>query len=121
MAVLFSELLVPGWAEGGMIGIGEVTGDISLPCHTAEPELFFDEAANRVLLAKSLCNSCPMRSVCLEGALSRREPCGIWGGELFVNGEIVVSKRTVGRPRLKGALVSTATSTSTMSDEALAS
>lgn len=117
MAVLLSELLVPGWAEGGMIGLGEVTGDISLPCHTAEPELFFDESANRVLLAKSLCNSCPMRNACLEGALSRREPCGIWGGELFVNGEIVASKRTVGRPRLKETLAPA----STMSDEALAS
>ena len=117
VAVLFSELLVPGWAERGMIGLGEVTGEISLPCHIAEPELFFDESAPRVLLAKSLCSSCPMRSACLEGALSRREPCGIWGGELFVNGEIVASKRTVGRPRLKETLATA----STMSDEALAS
>ena len=100
MAVLFSELLVPGWADGSMIGLTEVTGDISLPCHNADPELFFDESAPRVTLAKSLCGECPMKAACLEGALSRQEPCGVWGGELFVEGQVVAAKRTVGRPRL---------------------
>ena len=100
MAVLFSELLVPGWADGDMIGLSEITGEISLPCHNADPELFFDETAQRVALAKSLCGSCPMKAACLEGALSRQEPCGVWGGELFVDGETVAAKRTVGRPRL---------------------
>lgn len=117
VAVLFSELLVPGWAEGAMIGLGEVTGDISLPCHNSEPELFFDEAAPRVALAKSLCSTCPMKSACLQGALSRLEPCGVWGGELFVDGKVVAAKRTVGRPRQTGVLSPNAQE----SDEALAS
>jgi hypothetical protein len=34
----------------------------------------------------------------LEGALERREPCGVWGGQLFVNGAIVAAKRRRGRP-----------------------
>ena len=101
MAVLLSELLVPGWADGSMIGLGEVTGDISLPCHTADPELFFDDSASRIAVAKSLCESCPMKSACLEGALSRKEPCGVWGGELFDNGVVVARKRTAGRPRIE--------------------
>ena len=100
MAVIFSELLVPGWADGSKIGLGDVTGDISLPCHNADPELFFDESGPRVALAKSLCASCPMKAACLEGAISRQEPCGVWGGELFVEGQIVAAKRSVGRPRL---------------------
>ena len=41
-----------------------------------------------------------MKAACLEGALSRQEPCGVWGGELFVEGQIVAAKRTVGRPRI---------------------
>jgi WhiB family redox-sensing transcriptional regulator len=41
-----------------------------------------------------------MKAACLEGALSRQEPCGVWGGELFVEGQIVAAKRSVGRPRL---------------------
>ncbi len=116
MAVLFSELLVPGWADGEMIGLSEITGEISLPCHTAEPELFFDEAPPRVALAKSLCGGCPMKAACLEGALSREEPCGVWGGELFVDGQTVTAKRSVGRPRLVPVTI-----TACEEDEALAS
>lgn len=116
MAVLFSELLVPGWADGDMIGLSEITGEICLPCHNTDPELFFDETPRRVAIAKSLCGSCPMKAACLEGALSRQEPCGVWGGELFVYGETVAAKRTVGRPRLAPAAL-----TPREEDEALAS
>ncbi|MSW98601.1 MAG: transcriptional regulator, partial [Actinobacteria bacterium] len=43
---------------------------------------------------------------CLEGALSRGEPAGVWGGELFDNGEVIAARRTVGRPRLVRAFES---------------
>lgn len=108
MAVLFSELLIPGWADGDMIGLSEVTGEISLPCHDADPELFFDESPARVALAKSLCGTCPMKVACLEGARSRQEPCGVWGGELFVDGQTVIAKRTVGRPRINSVEINPA-------------
>jgi hypothetical protein len=39
-----------------------------------------------------------MRDKCLQGALSRAEPCGVWGGELFDEGQVIQSKRTPGRP-----------------------
>ena len=39
-----------------------------------------------------------MRSECLEGALERAEPWGVWGGELIDNGQLVVHKRPRGRP-----------------------
>lgn len=99
MSVLFSELLVPGWADGEKIGLSEVTGDIALPCHKVDGEIFFDENPTSVALAKSLCAQCPMVAACLQGALSRAEPCGVWGGELFVEGRVVSAKRSVGRPR----------------------
>jgi WhiB family redox-sensing transcriptional regulator len=121
MTVLFSELLVPGWADGSMIGLGEVTGDILLPCHNADPDLFFDESAPGVALAKSLCGQCPMKAACLEGALSRKEPCGVWGGELFVEGAVAIAKRSVGRPRLNPLPVVAVTEESDADDEALAS
>jgi len=35
---------------------------------------------------------------CLSGALLRGEPCGVWGGEIFENGEIIPFKRPRGRP-----------------------
>ena len=149
MTVLFSELLIPGWAEGptAKIGLADVTwayddapvisytdystnstanstyaksstakGDykradnpfapeikspaqpLSLPCHTADPELFFSESAPVIAQAKALCGLCPMRAKCLTAALSRAEPCGVWGGELFGEGQIIQSKRLPGRP-----------------------
>ncbi len=107
MTVLFSELLVPGWAQGdsGKIGLNAVTGSYSdgralnLPCHNASSELFFSEKSEEIALAKSLCVGCPVKSECLKGALSREEPCGVWGGELFEDGRVVLRKRAPGRPR----------------------
>jgi WhiB family redox-sensing transcriptional regulator len=39
-----------------------------------------------------------VREDCLAGALARREPWGVWGGELFANGHMVAQKRRRGRP-----------------------
>jgi WhiB family transcriptional regulator, redox-sensing transcriptional regulator len=69
-----------------------------LPC-TDDPDLFFAESPEDVECAKDLCRSCPARMACLAGALERREPWGVWGGELFLRGEIVPRKRPRGRPR----------------------
>jgi WhiB family transcriptional regulator, redox-sensing transcriptional regulator len=70
-----------------------------LPCRTTDPELFFAELPADVEYAKSLCASCPARRACLTGALERREPWGVWGGEWFVQGVVVARKRPRGRPR----------------------
>ena len=85
----------------GLTNVTFVTGytDRALPCHTADPELFFSEDASEMAVAKSLCASCPLLTSCLEGALARAEPWGIWGGELFDNGKVVAAKRRAGRPR----------------------
>lgn len=69
-----------------------------LPC-TDDPDLFFAESPEDVEVAKDLCRGCPARMTCLTGALERREPWGVWGGELFLRGEIVPRKRPRGRPR----------------------
>jgi WhiB family redox-sensing transcriptional regulator len=69
-----------------------------LPC-AGDPDLFFAESPDDVELAKSLCGDCPARKACLAGAIERREPWGVWGGELFIRGEIVPRKRARGRPR----------------------
>lgn len=69
-----------------------------LPCKD-DPELFFAESPDDVEFAKSLCRSCAVRTACLAGAIARAEPWGVWGGELFLRGEIVPRKRPRGRPR----------------------
>ena len=107
MSVLYSELLVPGWAETGeKIGLNDVTGTYesaigyALPCHSANPETFFSEAEADIKAAKALCGECPVRAKCLSGALSRQEPVGVWGGELFEDGVVIERKRKAGRPRI---------------------
>ena len=76
-----------------------VDTDLDLPCRSGDAELFFAESPADVELAKSLCASCPVRAACLAGALERREPWGVWGGELFIGGVVVARKRPRGRPR----------------------
>ena len=70
-----------------------------LPCRINDPELWFAESPADVEFAKALCRDCPVRSLCLDGALERREPWGVWGGELFLQGTVIPRKRPRGRPR----------------------
>ena len=76
----------------------QVFANAELPCRD-DPELFFAESPEDVEFAKSLCGSCAVRMVCLAGAIARAEPWGVWGGELFLRGEVVPRKRPRGRPR----------------------
>jgi WhiB family transcriptional regulator, redox-sensing transcriptional regulator len=75
-----------------------VPAGLDLPC-SEDPELFFAEAPAEVEAAKALCRGCRARAQCLAGALERREPWGVWGGELLMRGTVVPRKRPRGRPR----------------------
>jgi WhiB family transcriptional regulator, redox-sensing transcriptional regulator len=94
---------------GTIFGQAEVPVGLDLPC-ADDPELFFAEAPEDVETAKALCQGCRAREVCLQGALERREPWGVWGGELLLRGIVVPRKRPRGRPRKTSAeeLTSTA-------------
>jgi WhiB family redox-sensing transcriptional regulator len=84
----------PRWGAPGAEPIPE-----ALPCRRVDPEVFFAESPADVEAAKLLCRDCPIREVCLAGALERREPWGVWGGQLFIAGVVVARKRPRGRPR----------------------
>jgi len=86
------------WRDAA-VGGQDTTGlSLDLPC-TEEPELFFAESPQDVEQAKAMCRGCRARLACLAGALERREPWGVWGGELLMSGAIVPRKRPRGRPR----------------------
>ena len=61
--------------------------------------LFFSEELQDIAAAKRLCGECPVIEDCLAGALVRREPWGVWGGQLVLQGVVVPRKRPRGRPR----------------------
>ena len=60
--------------------------------------LFFSDEPIAMARAKAICGKCPLSAACLEGALDRAEPWGVWGGELIESGRVIVNKRPRGRP-----------------------
>lgn len=70
-----------------------------LPCQETDFDLFFSERPADLAVAKEACQGCPLRRQCLDAALRRGEPWGVWGGEILVDGRVVAVKRGRGRPR----------------------
>ena len=70
----------------------QISGD-----RAARVRVFFSQDRKVIDQAKAICAGCSRRESCLEGALERREPWGVWGGELFRNGHVVVNRKR--RPR----------------------
>ncbi|MGI9622378.1 MAG: WhiB family transcriptional regulator [Acidimicrobiales bacterium] len=65
---------------------------------SVDNDVFFSEELHEITTAKNICSECPVLAPCLEGAIARREPWGVWGGQLFVNGKVLMVKRRRGRP-----------------------
>ncbi len=60
--------------------------------------LFFSDDDLDVARAKAICRSCPLRVECLDGALTRNESYGVWGGVLLIDGEPTRFAKRRGRP-----------------------
>ncbi|KWX67636.1 WhiB family transcriptional regulator [Mycobacterium sp. NAZ190054] len=71
----------------------------TVPCHVENPDLWFAEDPRDLERAKALCADCPIRRECLNAALQRQEPWGVWGGEILDRGSVIARKRPRGRPR----------------------
>ncbi len=72
---------------------------LAVPCHVEDPDLWFAEDPRDLDRAKALCTDCPIRRECLNAALQRQEPWGVWGGEILDRGSVIARKRPRGRPR----------------------
>ena len=66
--------------------------------HGTLTHLFFSDDEFDIARAKAICSKCGLAEACLSGALERAEVCGVWGGQLVVDGVIVAIKRGRGRP-----------------------
>ena len=72
--------------------------DKPVPCRDGDSRLWFARDPGDLELAKAHCRGCPLRAACLAGAIERREPCGVWGGEIFDRGQILPVRGRRGRP-----------------------
>ena len=63
-------------------------------CYT---HLFHSDDSVDIARAKAICARCAVREPCLSRALERREPCGVWGGQILHEGEIVARRPRRGR------------------------
>jgi WhiB family redox-sensing transcriptional regulator len=100
IAFTAGEAITQGFADG----VGDLLDAIAapeavLPCRSGDADLWFAESPAELERAKASCADCPVREACLAGALARREPWGVWGGEIFERGAVIARKRPRGRPR----------------------
>lgn len=50
-------------------------------CAGLNPELFYPTRGGPTDSAKAVCGPCPVRTECLDYALTTNQPFGIWGGQ----------------------------------------
>ena len=61
-------------------------------------ELFFSEWHDDAERAIDICRTCAVQAPCLQIALARREPHGVWGGRVFRDGVPLDAPPKRGRP-----------------------
>ncbi len=66
--------------------------------HGTLSSLFFSEDDHDIARARAICRPCGLRASCLEGAIERLEPYGVWGGKLVIDGVPVDVRPKRGRP-----------------------
>jgi len=93
-----SGLDLPGLAGAAVVGTTAEAVAALGACRDLGPGLFFSDELDDIISAKRLCQGCPVQTDCLSEAVARGERYGIWGGQLFEEGRIVLSKRRKGRP-----------------------
>ena len=74
------------------------SGEATAACEGVGVAMFFSEHFDDIAAAKTLCLQGPIRDRCLDEAVARGEQYGVWGGQLFEAGRIVIAKRRRGRP-----------------------
>ena len=90
-------------AAGNALSAAPALTASTLPCQEADADLWFAEDPRDLERAKAMCADCPLRVQCLQAALDRAEPWGVWGGEIFERGAVIARKRPRGRPRKTAA------------------
>lgn len=70
-------------------------------CRQVDADLFFPEKGGGTKDAKAVCFRCPFRQECLDYALDREEPYGVWGGVSEYGRRKMLAKPKVAPPEIK--------------------
>ena len=62
------------------------------PKSVGKPD-FFSENEQDVQEAKNFCYGCPTKNPCLDKALEKREPVGVWGGATEKERKSIIRRR----------------------------
>lgn len=67
------------------VGVGQGFRPAATPCERVTPSADWFAAPDTIpaATAAQLCHYCPVRELCLVGAIERNEPWGVWGGQQF--------------------------------------
>lgn len=49
-------------------------------CPSVDPELWYPDKGGSTAVARSICQTCPVKKECLQYALDHDERFGVWGG-----------------------------------------
>jgi WhiB family redox-sensing transcriptional regulator len=83
----------------------DLTWKLAGACRFASTDLFYPASDSDADPAKAVCESCRVADECLEYALARREPEGIWGGRTFAERRSILRRRRE-RERAKESAIS---------------
>lgn len=85
-----------------MPDLPDVEGVYQTVCALVALELHFPERGrgSQTRAAKAVCFTCEVRVSCLEGAIARREPYGIWGGMTERERHAEIRRRATSEPAL---------------------
>jgi WhiB family redox-sensing transcriptional regulator len=62
-------------------------------CNQTDPDGFYPDMGGSTRGAKRVCAGCVVRVDCLEDALERREPFGVWGGKSTKERDKIAAER----------------------------
>ena len=73
------------WPGGQVVSIHQINPDVSKwwnlgACRGLDSSIFYPDDEAEANAAKSVCDSCAVKSECLDHALDSREKAGVWGG-----------------------------------------
>lgn len=62
-------------------------------CRYIDPEVWFPEKGGSAARAKRICANCPVRTECLDQAISNDERFGVWGGKDYAERKAIKKER----------------------------